>query len=500
MAGVPATDHRSGATRGRGPTAGAASLAGGLQRSYLTATALILLVLQIPLALLFARAEYADLATESIGIANAVARHVGPDLVLRDRGVLARITDAYGAPDTSILVFDLAGAVVAESSLPGHPTTLHEHPDVQRALQGIDASSPTAHERGPDWISIALPLTRDGEVVGAVEVVRSSAGVERRVRTLVAGLAAVTVATLAGVAALGSLLTRWATRSLDDLERAAGRWREGELTVAADLTTGPVEIRRLGATFDRMAAQLAAMIEARESFLAYASHQLRLPLTAHRLRLANLEAHVDTVGRRGLAALERDVDDFGDRLDQLLLLAHPETHRDVRGLADPRALLLARAAFWEPVARRHGVTLRLAAGSLPVDVAVEEFPGALEQVLDNLLGNALRATSSGGVVELDVVAAQGVVEVVVTDDGPGMSADERARAFDAFWRAPGTTGPGAGLGLGIVRRLVEAMDGTIELRDAAGGGLRAVVRLAAVTIDDPDPPGGRRPSSAGSVS
>ena len=67
------------------------------------------------------------------------------------------------------------------------------------------------------------------------------------------------------------------------------------------------------------------------------------------------------------------------------------------------------------------------------------------------------------------------IELGVTDEGPGLTAEQRARAFDRFWRA-GTGGGGSGLGLAIARRLVEADGGTIELRDAAGGGLEAVVR------------------------
>jgi signal transduction histidine kinase len=86
--------------------------------------------------------------------------------------------------------------------------------------------------------------------------------------------------------------------------------------------------------------------------------------------------------------------------------------------------------------------------------------------------------SPGGCVTLAAARAAGTVELHVRDTGPGMTPEQRSRALDRFWRA-GSAGTGTGLGLAIVNRLVSADGGTIELRDAEGGGLDAVLRLAA---------------------
>jgi hypothetical protein len=104
-------------------------------------------------------------------------------------------------------------------------------------------------------------------------------------------------------------------------------------------------------------------------------------------------------------------------------------------------------------------------------------PGALEQVLDNLLENALRFAPVGSSVELAVRQAEGWVELHVTDQGPGMPADQRERAFDRFWRGPASDREGTGLGLAIVRQLLEASGGTAELHPNPGGGLDAVAHL-----------------------
>ena len=98
-------------------------------------------------------------------------------------------------------------------------------------------------------------------------------------------------------------------------------------------------------------------------------------------------------------------------------------------------------------------------------------------MLDNLLSNALAAAPRGSAVTVSGRAAGPWLELHVRDEGPGMTADDRARAFDRFWRAPTAAGGGSGLGLAIVRRLVEADEGEVELADAPGGGLDAIVRL-----------------------
>jgi signal transduction histidine kinase len=97
-------------------------------------------------------------------------------------------------------------------------------------------------------------------------------------------------------------------------------------------------------------------------------------------------------------------------------------------------------------------------------------------VLDNLLANAFEVSPAGGEVKLSAVVAPAWVELHVCDDGPGLTPEQRERAFDRFWRA-GSGAGGSGLGLAIVRRLIAADDGEVELRAASSGGIDAVVRL-----------------------
>ena len=113
-------------------------------------------------------------------------------------------------------------------------------------------------------------------------------------------------------------------------------------------------------------------------------------------------------------------------------------------------------------------------------IRCELAEGALEQVLDNLLANAIEAAPPGTTVALAATADGTAAEITVTDAGPGMDAESREHAFDRFWRGRDDR-HGSGLGLAIVKRLVEADGGTVRLEEAPGGGLQAVVRLPAAT-------------------
>jgi signal transduction histidine kinase len=137
------------------------------------------------------------------------------------------------------------------------------------------------------------------------------------------------------------------------------------------------------------------------------------------------------------------------------------------------ALVYRGLEQWRPAAERRRVELEKRGEP---DLQALATPGALDQVLDNLLSNALAVSPLGSTIAVEAHADGERVEIHVVDEGPGMSADERRRAFDRFWRA-GAAGTGTGLGLAVVHRLVTADGGTIELREAAGGGLDAAIVL-----------------------
>ena len=163
-------------------------------------------------------------------------------------------------------------------------------------------------------------------------------------------------------------------------------------------------------------------------------------------------------------------------MEGLLILARTDGAPIEAEAVDVDAALRDRSVVWLPVAADRDVWLRLEAAPTP---AVLALPGSVEQVLDNLIANAVEVAPAGSTIVLRSQRAGDSVEIHVIDEGPGMAPEQREHAFDRFWRATASGHDGFGLGLAIVERLVTASGGRVELRTAPTGGLDAVVLLPA---------------------
>ena len=257
------------------------------------------------------------------------------------------------------------------------------------------------------------------------------------------------------------------TRPLHRLEEAAAAVGDGRLDARADERAGPPEVRSLATVFNETVGKLERLLRSQEEFVADASHELRTPLTALRLRIETLPPSVERD-----AAL-READRLRDLVGGLLALARADAGKEPPTRVDAAALMRERVETWSPLAEEQRVALVAELnGPLPVRAA----PGRLVQVLDNLVANALEASPADGTVTLSARAVGPWIELHVSDHGPGLTREQRERAFDRFWRAGSGEG-GSGLGLAIAQRLAEADEGRVELREEASGGVDAVVRL-----------------------
>jgi signal transduction histidine kinase len=243
--------------------------------------------------------------------------------------------------------------------------------------------------------------------------------------------------------------------------------------------------------------------------IADVSHQLRTPLAALRLRLDLLAADPDpdpeTTGHELAGALE-ELARLSRLVDGLLAVARAENVVPVPAAVDVADVARERVVAWHPVADDRGIVLE--AGEAGRDagrgggwgtrspVLAWMGEGHLEQVLDNLIANALDALSAGGHVTVTTTATTAGARISVADDGPGMSAEDRERAFLRFT----TSNPnGTGLGLAIVHRLVTSNGGTAKLTETPGGGLTAILEFPGVpapTNTGPNNTGAESPSSA----
>jgi signal transduction histidine kinase len=213
--------------------------------------------------------------------------------------------------------------------------------------------------------------------------------------------------------------------------------------------------------------------------LADVSHQLRTPLAALRLRIDLLAVDAGEGAQAELAGATDEIARLSRLVDGLLAAARAESVTEQRVVINVVPTIAERVAAWQPVADGSGVKLLLdpaGGGSQDADLRVALGVGHLEQVLDNLLANAIEALDDRGQVTVAVSGTEVGTKIVVADDGPGMSAEERSRAFLRFFTASQN---GTGLGLAIVHRLVTSNGGTARLSETPGGGLTVTLEFPA---------------------
>lgn len=286
------------------------------------------------------------------------------------------------------------------------------------------------------------------------------------------------------VLALASWLVWWmraqAFQPVFDLAEAMQRFGGGERDVRA-VVSGPAELRDMVVRFNHMATLLSAQREAQIAFLAGVAHDLRNPLSALSTSVQLIPADQPLppeprirrtleLVRRQLAKLERMINDFMDmtQIDSDTLVLRRAPH-------DLRTLVRDVTHLFEATAPEQRIEL-----SLP-DEALEAECDSLrvEQIVSNLMSNAIKYSPRARKVEVALFREVNEAVIAVRDYGVGISAEDQEHLFEPFRRAGLTqeTIPGAGLGLYVVRRLVDAHSGRIEVDSVPGQGACFSVRL-----------------------
>lgn len=291
-----------------------------------------------------------------------------------------------------------------------------------------------------------------------------------------------TVALVVLVLAVASApLARAIARPLEHLSRVARRFGEGDLSARSGLERSD-EIGALARTFDEMADRLGRLLEGQRDLLANVSHELRTPLARVRVALS-LAAEADPEpARRHLREIEQDVTE----LERLVADVLTATRLDGGGalvLRRERVDLLPLVDEALVRFRRHhpGRTLEARLDAAP---AVDAEPGLLARVLDNLFDNAAKYSEAAAPVTVGLAAGGEGAVVTVRDQGIGIAPEDQPRVFTPFFRGDRSrardTG-GAGLGLALSRRIVEAHGGRIGLESEPGRGTTVTVWLPAAT-------------------
>jgi len=444
--------------------------------AFLGLTLALLIGVVVPLGVMTANHDRQAFADQTVAAATAVASAGEEQLADHERGAPSLGTLSYRPAligQDAFAFYDRGGHVF----IPG-PAQLRVTPaQVAAALSGRTVQQ--WQEDPQDGLLVLRPAYSGSRIVGAAVVRRAAHPLNEQIASLWLGLGLTGLAAILLAVALSIALARWVGRPLRRLDATADLFGAGELTVRATLT-GPPETRHLAGTFNDMAGRLEALIGSHRTLVADIGHQLRTPLAALRLRLELLHDDVDSAAAGELDGALGEISRLSRLVDGLLAVARAEHTQPAPVTVDLAELVRERVAIWSPLAQERHIQLLTSSG----EASVAATPGHLEQVLDNLLANALDVTPSEGQITVSTHQHHNRVRLEVVDSGPGMTPAQRAQAFRRFWTQPADSPSrestsGSGLGLAIVHRLITVDGGTIQLSNAPGHGLAVQIDLHA---------------------
>jgi signal transduction histidine kinase len=457
------------------------SLRGWLLLALAYVLVLAIVSLEVPTALNLRDRVNAEVRSQAAGQANVVAASAADLLAPRDRTSLGALAGrAADAARGRVIVVDRRGRVLSDSSGAGTlGASYADRPEVAAALRG-KAEQQTRYSRTlhTDLLATAVPIVHNGRAVGAVRVTQSVAAVQSATRDAIVGLALIGLLVLALGCLAGLIIARSVARPLHRLDAAARRIANGDLQARAPVE-GSREQRSLAHSFNDMTARLARLLRSQRDFVADASHQLRTPLTAVRLRLeeARNESH-DPIVADDLDVAMDEVDRLARIVDELLVLSRAGEHDREGERIDLMDALHRAAERWRLAAAAAGVSLNIErAGPGEAWIASAD----LDRIVDAVVENAIRYSPPDRAV--DLVGGTGWLEV--RDRGAGLEPGEERAVFERFHRGrAGREGPpGTGLGLAIARELCSAWGASVRLDVRPGGGAVGRVELPSVPLE-----------------
>ncbi len=396
----------------------------------------------------------------------------------------ARIAQVDENFDVRVVIFDASRGVVADSRaglpVPNLPRLLAARNFVlDRDGEGNPWIYSLRKLGGRNWLMLAVPRPR----LAALTVLRD----ELFAPLLGAGLAGLGLALL-----MAYLISRWVADPLQQVMAASQRMPEDDSRPLP--MRGPREVQNLLKAFNAMTARVQASQRSQRDFVANVSHELKTPITSIQgfaQAILDDTAATPEARRQSAQVIYNEAARMHRMVLDLLDLARLDSGmaQMKREPVDVAALLRGVAEKFAPQAQAAGVTLSLDPSPLP---ALTGDGDRLAQVFTNLVDNALKFTPPGGEVRLEARALPGQLQVDVRDSGPGLAPDQAARIFDRFYQAdparPGGKGHGVGLGLAIVREIVQAHGGKITVRSTPGQGSTFTVILPLAPPGDTSPP------------
>lgn len=350
----------------------------------------------------------------------------------------------------------------------------------------LDAAGRYLAGRRPDAIPLARrPLEVDGRTVGYLGVARSHRPSDALALAFLDQLRAslwwIVVFAVAFSALAASLLARHFRQPIRALAGGAGMLAEGRFEVRLPASRSD-ELGELARHFNTLAQRLGSAENARRQWVADTSHELRTPLAVLRAQLEAIQDGVRSAGPDTVDAMLRQVLALNKLIDELYALARA----DVGALeVKPERLdlwQLARdqARAFEARLQAAGLALDICPAPAAAPAPVLADPDRMRQVLDNLFENSLRYTAAGGRVALSGAVRDGQLQLQLDDSAPGVPGEALAQLGQRFYRVDASRSRahgGAGLGLALCRRLLDAQGAALDFAHSPLGGLRATITI-----------------------
>jgi two-component system sensor histidine kinase BaeS len=373
--------------------------------------------------------------------------------------------DPAALADDVVLAY-MMGLAVRVSDMEKHPVI-----DIHQAVERM---SPPMKKRVLSYAkgeisadfrnSTVYPLFHNGQEIGELQIFYTSTDkdhifVARSNRILLFSLLAVGALTML----LSIILSRRITRPVERLTAAAQALRDGDMTVRV-AQDGTREFRTMAGTFNRMADSLAAQESLRKRLLTNAAHELRTPLTVMRLQVEQMADGMVPADTGRLTRLMGEMDRFQGILGALDDLSQAEA-----SATNLRKQTFKLRDFLEPIVERFvGSAPRVAfTFDVPEAITVCADPDRLSQIMLNILGNAVKAVEDVGRVSIRAQRDGSGTMVSIEDSGCGVTKEDLPFIFERFY---GGFRRGMGVGLAIVKELVEAHGGKITASNNTGGG------------------------------
>ncbi len=281
---------------------------------------------------------------------------------------------------------------------------------------------------------------------------------------------------------VGWLFAGWMLKPMERISGVARDITANDLNRRISMRGPDDELKALADTFDEMLDRLQGAFEDQRRFAHEASHELRNPLAVARTNLelaltGDDEEEIRRAATIAFGATERMSALIEDLLEQARQ-GVPELHH---GPADLSRLIQESAEEFRAAAEQRDLRILIGEGSGsgeshsdvgPEPVVIRGDGPALRRAVDNLISNAVRLAPEGSAIKLSVRATPTEAILLVADEGPGIAPEDRSLVFDRFWRGKDSNA-GSGLGLSIVRRVVERHGGTVSLESTCAGRIRA---------------------------